>query len=134
MSNQLSSPQYVKTNVAMKRLGCTHSQQLLRLERCGRIKTIRTPGGQRLYDVDGYLKAFPDASPPVSVDGVEELSERPPIPEFRGVRFYSDVKCQKNPLHKGVVLYRPSDGALLFMCETSGCHSIYTVSVPNKVA
>jgi len=46
---------FLKGKEASEKLG-VHQRTLYQWEEKGWINTIRTPGGKRLYDVDGYLK------------------------------------------------------------------------------
>ena len=45
---------YVPTREATRRLGVT-DETLRSWDKQGKINTIRTPGGQRMYDVDSFL-------------------------------------------------------------------------------
>jgi predicted site-specific integrase-resolvase len=51
--------QYVTTKKAKEILG-VHVQTLYNWEKKGKIKTMRTPGGHRLYNVNEYLEKYTD--------------------------------------------------------------------------
>jgi predicted site-specific integrase-resolvase len=57
LNTPIDYTKYMKNKGACKALGVCY-QTLHRWDSLGKIKTIRTPGGVRLYDVDGYLKGY----------------------------------------------------------------------------
>jgi predicted site-specific integrase-resolvase len=57
MNESIDLSKYMKNKGACKALGVTY-QTLHRWDALGKLKTIRTPGGVRLYDIEGYLKGY----------------------------------------------------------------------------
>jgi len=56
-----NSNSYVSTKTIKATLG-VHQQTLYYWERQGKIETIRTPGGQRLYNLKKYLEEYGNES------------------------------------------------------------------------
>lgn len=76
MSKKISSSnkKYVGGKEASKILG-VHQRTLYQWEAKGRIQTIRTPGGKRLYDVEKFVRQMECKDDEKCVKDLEELDE-----------------------------------------------------------
>jgi len=63
---------FITGKKAAERLG-VHQQTLYKYEEKGLIKTIRTPGGKRLYNVDDYLNNINTPNLPIKVDKINKV-------------------------------------------------------------
>lgn len=65
---------YVKGSIASKLIG-VHQRTLYQWEKKGKIETIRTPGGMRLYNVEKFIKNICEPKNDGCTDGFKKLDK-----------------------------------------------------------
>lgn len=92
---------YVRTKIATERLG-VHVQTLYNWEKKGKIETIRTAGGQRLYNVEKYIREQKGIEIMDETDENEKENERKKICYVRvsTIGQKDDLKRQKEYMKK----------------------------------
>lgn len=126
MLTNMQYEEFLKPAAAAAQLGCKPSD-LHRLESLGEIETIRTAGGHRRYNVAGYLERQVDEE----IATLDDIRLRVVVaPRGRKLRVYDGIQCQRDKRHRGIAIYRPSDGVLVFLCHHSGCPP--HTSIPQK--
>ncbi len=68
-------PNYVPARVATAKLGVS-LRTLLRWEEAGKIQTIKTPNGQRRYDIDSILNLRPTSKPTLLYARVSSAAQK----------------------------------------------------------
>jgi len=68
------SDKYVKGSIASKLIG-VHQRTLYQWEKKGKIKTIRTPGGMRLYNVEKFIKDTCEPKNNECIDNFKKLDK-----------------------------------------------------------
>ncbi|WP_407882818.1 recombinase family protein, partial [Scytonema sp. NUACC26] len=101
---------YVPARVATTKLGVT-LRTLLRWEEAGKIKTIKTPNGQRRYDIDSVINIQSTNKPTLLYARVSSHSQKPDlerqieflISNYPGCEVVKDIGSGLNFKRKGLL-------------------------------
>ncbi|MBO3462335.1 IS607 family transposase [Aetokthonos hydrillicola Thurmond2011] len=103
-------PNYVPARVATAKLGVT-LRTLLRWDEAGKIKTIKTPNGQRRYDIDSVINLQPSDKPTILYARVSSRSQKADIErqvqflvsKYPGCEVIQDIGSGLNFKRKGLL-------------------------------
>lgn len=100
----INNKKYLKGKKASELLG-VHQRTLYQWEEKGKIKTIRTPSGQRLYNVEDFIKEKENKEDEKCVKNLNELDKKQERINICYVRVSSmsqkdDLERQKNLIRK----------------------------------